>query len=344
MIVVGLGFGDEGKGLVTSWLCSKVKNPIVVRFNGGHQAGHTVVYNGKRHVFSNFGSGTLQGVPTYWSKYCTFEPLGVMREYEKLESPTLFVNPLCPITTPYDIHRNIKLEEMYEHGSVGVGFGATIERQEAGYKLFYRDLFFKDIFLEKVKNIANYYGNPDIDLSHWLDACFRVYELTLPSYDSIIHAEGQTPIFEGAQGIMLDQDYGLFPHVTRSSTTTKNALEMYGATEVFYVTRSYQTRHGNGWMSNENPEKITLVNNERETNVFNMHQGDFRTSELDPFLLSYAILCDRDYSRHLRKNLVITCMDQHKINIGDLLNKLSTKFDNVYFSTGDSLEHIKQFN
>ena len=55
-IVLGLNFGDEGKGLTTSFLCSKVENPIVVRFNGGHQAGHTVVIEGKRHVFSNMGA------------------------------------------------------------------------------------------------------------------------------------------------------------------------------------------------------------------------------------------------------------------------------------------------
>ena len=68
-IVIGLGFGDEGKGITTSYLCKKLEGTkIVVRFNGGHQAGHTVVFNGKRHIFSSWGSGTLQGIPTYWSE------------------------------------------------------------------------------------------------------------------------------------------------------------------------------------------------------------------------------------------------------------------------------------
>ncbi|HSY75885.1 MAG TPA: adenylosuccinate synthetase, partial [Bacteroidia bacterium] len=65
-IVVGLGYGDESKGSTTAFLCQQGSNPLVIRYCGGHQAGHTVIYSGKRHVFSNFGSGTLQGAPTYW--------------------------------------------------------------------------------------------------------------------------------------------------------------------------------------------------------------------------------------------------------------------------------------
>lgn len=138
MIVVGLGFGDEGKGLTTSFLCSQTKNPLVVRFNGGHQAGHTVVYKDQRHVFSNFGSGTLQGVPTYWSEFCTFYPVTFLKEFELLSSvvdPVIFINPLCPVTTPFDVEDNRVYEETHQHGSVGVGFGATLQRQQDHYKL-----------------------------------------------------------------------------------------------------------------------------------------------------------------------------------------------------------------
>ena len=70
-VIIGLGFGDEGKGLITDYFCSKLKNPLVIRFSGGHQVGHTVIYNDIRHMFSNFGSGTLRNIPTYWSKFCT---------------------------------------------------------------------------------------------------------------------------------------------------------------------------------------------------------------------------------------------------------------------------------
>ena len=144
--VIGLQFGDEGKGSMVSYLCSQSRNPLVVRFNGGHQAGHTVLYNGIRHTFSSFGSGTLQGVPTYWSKYCTFYPLAAYNEYLKLQTlgikkPILYVDPLCPVTTPYDCFSNFLDEKENNHGSVGVGFGSTIKRHESHYKLYFQDLF-----------------------------------------------------------------------------------------------------------------------------------------------------------------------------------------------------------
>ena len=79
-IVIDTLFGDCGKGLVTSFLSSQTSpdSTIVVRFSGGSQAGHTVVYDNHRHVFSNLCSGTLQGIPSYWSEYCTFNPISFM--------------------------------------------------------------------------------------------------------------------------------------------------------------------------------------------------------------------------------------------------------------------------
>ena len=130
MIVLGSAFGDEGKGLTTSFLCSITKNPLVVRFNGGHQAGHTVIHNGIRHVFSNFGSGTLDNTPTYWSEYCTVDPTGVIREGDSLNekgiAPNIAFNGNAMVTTPFDIYSNQKRERDVNHGSVGVGFGTTI--------------------------------------------------------------------------------------------------------------------------------------------------------------------------------------------------------------------------
>ncbi len=71
--VIGLGFGDEGKGVVTEYLCSQdPEHTVVVRFSGGQQAGHKVCKGDTEHIFSNFGSGTLSGCPTYWSEHCTF--------------------------------------------------------------------------------------------------------------------------------------------------------------------------------------------------------------------------------------------------------------------------------
>src|SRR6187402_1559457 len=98
-VVIGLGYGDEGKGLTTDYLCKEYKNSIVIRFNGGQQAGHCVVMNdGRQHIFSNLGSGTFRNVPTYWSKYCTFSPGFFLEEFNEIDFNTHFYIDLqCPV-------------------------------------------------------------------------------------------------------------------------------------------------------------------------------------------------------------------------------------------------------
>lgn len=341
MIVLGLGYGDEGKGLTTSFLCSQVAQPLVVRFNGGHQAGHTVVYKGHRHVFSSFGAGSLQGVPTYWSRYCTFFPTAVVNEHELLPvKPQLWVDPLCPVTTPYDIHHNHSQSKSTQHGTVGVGFGATLQRHENHYKLFVQDLYYPKVLQEKLKLIANYYGLSHVDISRFLEDIELAKDMIKLADASIIAK--YMPIFEGAQGLLLDQDFGFFPYVTRSNTSSKNALNLFPSKEIYYVTRTYQTRHGNGYLSLED-QAIQLKNAEQETNIFNDHQGPFRKAPLDIEMLNYALSCDQHFSRNLVKNLVITCMDQHEIDVSQLLKHLKTDFDKVYVSYGDSMEAIQRF-
>lgn len=344
-VVVGIGYGDEGKGLTTSFLCSLAQRPIVVRFNGGHQAGHTVVYEGKRHVFSGFGSGTLQGVPTYWSKFCTFYPSSFLREYKLLKKsvdfPQIFVNPLCPVTTPFDIESNRMREKLVNHGSVGMGFGSTIQRQDDYYKLFVQDLYYPNVLLAKLKLIAKYYNftDPGAEIARFMSHVDSVKDIILLMNDDILN--NYNPIFEGAQGVLLDMDHGFFPNVTRSNTISKNALSIQPHSEIYYITRSYSTRHGNGFLHNES--KLELVNNENETNKSHPYQGEFRTAKLSEEMLNYALDCDNIYSRGLNKNLVITCLDQYPIDVDDLLSKLNTTFDNVYISKGDSLTNITKY-
>jgi len=347
--VLGLGFGDEGKGLVTSYLCTTVPDPIVVRFNGGHQAGHTVVHKGQRHVFSSFGSGTLQGAPTYWSEYCTLYPPALVREYDvllgKIVAPKIYVNPMAIITTPFDICRNREREKIMNHGSVGAGFGTTIQRQEHHYKLHVRDLFYPDVLAGKLENIEKYSKCPSSTELHVSIDLFngfveRVKEIitVVPNLFSI----GGTPIYEGAQGILLDMDHGFFPNVTRSNTTGKNASMWRGENdETYYVTRSYATRHGNGYFPDEC--KLELRNNENETNIFNEHQGEFRIAHLNPQLLNYALECDSPYSVGRKKNLVVTCMDQFHIDIDGLLASLNVKFDKVFVSNGPSWSDVIRY-
>ena len=143
--VIGLGFGDEGKGVVTDFLCSRDPGSTqVVRFSGGHQCGHKVIKDDVEHVFASFGSGTLRGCPTFWSRHCTFDPVGFWKEYALLQEkgvvPRIHIHPECPVTTIYDVYANRHAVEV-EHGTTGTGFFQTKKRHfQNGVKLDAADL------------------------------------------------------------------------------------------------------------------------------------------------------------------------------------------------------------
>ncbi|WP_273447452.1 adenylosuccinate synthetase, partial [Neolewinella agarilytica] len=382
-IILGLGFGDEGKGLTTDYLCRQYERPLVVRFSGGHQAGHTVVCpDGRRHVFSNFGAGTLAGAPTFWSANCTFRPVGYANEREALRaldvSPEFYVDGLAPVTTPYDLLYNRQLEAGQKHGSCGLGFGATIARHEGPHKLHVMDLQDDFVLEQKLTSVAAYYQKKlgvvyDVAILNqmledfWaaVDYCRPTFHCTSPAILRDAHlnqtAESYDAlIFEGSQGLLLDQEFGYFPHVTRAHVSSRNALKLVRkfhlpTPDIFYVTRAYQTRHGNGPMTNEYL-KPSLVPTPDETNVYNPWQGHQRRSLLDLGQLRFALQADEHYSAGLSRSLMVTCLDQldgswwvtdeeeklQLAGIKDLANKLGVNWASCLVSYGPSGEKIRK--
>lgn len=351
-IVLGLGFGDEGKGSVVNYLCNRTHNSLVVRFNGGPQAGHTVENrDGTRHVFHHFGSGTLQNIPTFWSKYCTVDPVAFANEYGDLRKlcikPKIFIDPMAPVTTIYDVFYNQALEKCREsskHGSVGMGIGATHERQETPHKLFFKDIFYKDILEHKLKDIYQYYicekCKDDRLRSYFVISDFDKAELLFRTSINVIksiaiiaqefnifnHNIYNDLIFEGAQGILLDAEHGFFPYVTRSNTTSKNAIEILKRNNklndlitINYVSRCYATRHGAGPFPGE--KQIDHLKNgiEDRTNTSCVWQNDFKLGCLDINLMKYALMTDKIYSVMVNnRKLFLTHMDElktHRIKI-----------------------------
>lgn len=387
-VVVGMGYGDEGKGLTTDYLCSKSDNPLVVRFNGGHQAGHTVVLpDGRMHIFACFGAGTLRGTPTYWSNYCTFSPSVLLAEYKELIAisvePVIYIDNLCPVTTHYDILYNRAIEatrDSLRHGSCGVGFGATIERHHhSPIKLYAQDLLFPSMYVNKLKAIKSYYmekinsetffdfqefnhDKEDLQFSLLIDSLNELIQkkiINLCNSNLINNNRWSTIIFEGAQGILLDMNFGVYPHVTRSNSTSANAMKIIKDNlspdipiEIVYVTRCYQTRHGAGPFKRNS--SLRLYNN-NETNKYNEHQGDFYIDYLDIDNLNYALKCDSNFTDGASKNLIITCLDHIDFNSvkckhGELLINVSYKqipelldcsFDSVRYSFSNVSEKIK---
>lgn len=363
-IVVDLGFGDSGKGITTDFLCSKSTNPIVVRYSGGQQAGHTVMIGTKKHVFSNFGSGTLRGVPSYFTEHCTIFIPTMYEEYKVLKqlgaNPKLYIHPLAKVTTPYDVAYNRIREKKVKHGSCGLGIAATMKRhEESGYKLFAYDLSHQNMLIQKLDKIKRYYiekcEKEGLDLTEFHKECrdneYVMYNILIhetPIYelqDYSILETFEDVVFEGSQGILLDMDHGIFPNVTYANLTCKNALNvLYKVsgvldTQLFYVTRCYQTRHGAGWMSNQGP--IKLINDEHEINVTNEYQGNFRRGEIDYSLLNYSLGVDELYgAKRFPRNLVVTCLDQRP-DFKFEVEKLDPHFERVWGSYSPDSSNIK---
>ncbi|WP_158975323.1 adenylosuccinate synthetase [Cellulophaga sp. L1A9] len=351
-IVIGLGFGDEGKGITTDFLCSQNPEAIVIRFSGGQQAAHTVLLEGKKHVHSSFASGALRGLPSYFSEHCTVHPTLLFNEFQELNflggNTTLYIHPLAKITTPFDVFQNRNNTKNLTHGTCGKGVGATMKRNEGPFKLYAIDLIGpRNLLLEKLKQIGNYYGfqydeNFKNDVAYYLD-CIDHIDWKIEDYTFLNNYS--TLIFEGSQGILLDMNHGTFPHVTYANTSSKNAIEICDALEIkdiemYYVTRCYSTRHGNGYMPNE--QKIVLKNNEEETCTYNEFQKELRTGLLDTDLLLHSLKIDQIYSKATRANLIITCLDQyqHKIDF----KKLALNFTNMYGSYSPYAKDFQKIN
>ncbi|MDR7209605.1 adenylosuccinate synthetase [Flavobacterium piscis] len=339
-IVIGLGFGDEGKGITTDFLAKQNPESIVIRFSGGQQAAHTVMIGNKKHVHSSFASGALRGLPSYYSEHCTIHPVFLFNEREELKEKggniELYIHPLAKITTPFDVWQNRNNVKNLDHGTCGKGVGATMKRNEGPYKLYAIDLIApRQMLLEKLEKIAYYYGylnesGIDEEVNHYLEIIDKI-KWNISDYSFL--EKFSNLIFEGSQGILLDMDHGVFPNVTYANTTSKNAFEICRKLQieditVYYITRSYCTRHGNGWMPNE--IELKLKNNEEETCVYNDFQRKFRTGDLDYELLNYSLKLDTAYSPKAKRNLVITCMDQLEQEYK--FENLTTEFNEIYGS------------
>lgn len=325
-VVIGLGFGDEGKGSAVDYLVKQhylvsSQPVIVVRFSGGQQAGHTVYTNNKNHIFSNFGSGTLRNAPTYWSKYCSFDPVSFLNEYESLKdisiTPKIFVDAESPLTTPFEKMLNRSAENV-SHGTCGLGVGPTFAREKL-FNLQVSDLFFPQVLKVKLDLLAEYYEKNYnfLNVESHLKNFFLSVEKVINRIEVVQQhtflpriKEKFTIVFEGSQGLLLDQRSGFFPHVTRSNTGLNNVQKLLGSQtplDVYFITRSYLTRHGNGPMIYD--DEVKIHDDPYEINVYDDLRGEFRKSVLNVDLINYALDRQAKYLTNSRKNLVISHMD-----------------------------------
>lgn len=355
--VIGANFGDEGKGLMTDYLCSITDADVVVRYNGGSQAGHTVVTPKGRHVFNHVGSGTLLGVPTFLSRFFIVNPLVFFKEQKQLNElmpdkrPPIYVDRDCIVTTPFDMFLNQILERRRDanmHGSCGLGINETIVRSQiAEYRLTADQLQRHDT-RDILKKIRDFYvprrlqelgiklhdveqkllETPNF-IDKFADDCYEfAYSIAYIVNPDFIKVFNRI-VFEGAQGLLLDQDHRYFPHVTHSKTGIKNVLalaEQAGVEELNanYITRSYLTRHGAGPLPFELKEP-PFKNIKDETNIHNPYQGTLRFAQLDCKSMVEEIINDlkpaKFYTIKVNASISMTCIDQ--VGDEDQLTKIA---------------------
>jgi adenylosuccinate synthase len=328
-VVIGANWGDEGKGKAVDHYATP--NCTVVRMNGGGNAGHTCIHDGKRHVFHHIGSGTFQGASTYLSRFFINNPILYLQELTTLDSiglhPRVIADPASLITVPFDMMVNQMVEQARgktRHGSCGVGINETIKRTEAGFSLLVSDLTRVSALRDRLHDIRKEWLpirlaqlgikpsdvwrlrlNSDDILDAYVEQCL-IYRRQMGEFDWT----GDI-VFEGAQGLLLDEDHPFFPYVTHSHTGLRNVVALVEqanlALDVTYVTRAYATRHGAGPF----PHEVMGLAYEDRTNVPNDWQGQLRFGDLDLDLLAESIAHDLLTTvRPVRHGVAITCLDQ----------------------------------
>lgn len=276
--VLGAQWGDEGKGKVVDLLTDRVK--YVVRYQGGHNAGHTLIINGKKTVLRLIPSGILrQNVTCMIGNGVVLSPSALMQEMGELESRgvdvrnRLLISEACPLILPYHVAMDHAREAALGKkaiGTTGRGIGPAYEDKVARRGLRVGDLFNMPVFAEKLKNIldyynfqlVNYYKVEAVDYDKTLaeiEAVADVIKSMVADVTTILHqarARGDNTLFEGAQGTMLDIDHGTYPYVTSSNTTAGGVAtgSGFGPRNLDYVLgiiKAYCTRVGGGPFTTE---------------------------------------------------------------------------------------------
>ena len=245
VVVLGAQWGDEGKGKIVDLLTEEIG--AVVRFQGGHNAGHTLVINGEKTVLHLIPSGILrEGALCLIGNGVVVSPAALRKEIEGLEATgvevrsRLKISPATPLIMPY----HIALDQAREKaaggkaiGTTGRGIGPAYEDKVARRGIRVADLHYPNELAEKLRSamdyhnfvLTNYLGAEAVDYQKTLDEALEFGEYIEPmKYDvaGLLHQlrkEGKRVLFEGAQGSLLDIDHGTYPYVTSSNTTVGGA-------------------------------------------------------------------------------------------------------------------------
>lgn len=320
VILTGMMFGDEGKGSWTEYFASLSTTKYVVRTSGGAQAAHNVISrDGIHHTFAQFGAASFIGVPTILSKYMMVEPYALVNEGVALSNKMkvnafsmLTVSENSLVTTPIHAWINQKLEDARganRHGSTGLGIGETTRFSLTlpDMAVVMKDLDKPNILVPKLKALVEYaeqrtgfeFKSPyekirSIVAQYGSMKSDGVLGQVLNDDDILDLLTHGRVVFEGSQGVLLDEDLGFHPHTTWSRTTSANArslLEAAGLTPAKTVglIRKYATRHGAGPFPGEFKSIEEGEHLPEPHNGYGKYQGGWRRGLMAMPLLNYAV-------------------------------------------------------
>ena len=369
--VIGKNFGDEGKGFTCSCLASSLKNALIIKHNGGGQAGHTVEDpEGKwRFIHHQIGAGAEYHVPTLFADSFMPDLFQLGKEVKAFTElfgfrPILYSEKNARVTTVDDVLLNMGAEVARgknRHGSCGMGIEECVQRNAAGYGITVEEFagWTKQDLVDRLKQIRKEYterrakileiypSNPYYEmlynetvLENFVEEVKKnVNLLTLVDVDRNWLEEFQNLIFETGQGLLLDQDYEDYaPNLTSSKTGIHNpaiflAKQGLSLEEAIYVTRPYVTRHGNGPLPCEVERSELPGVGEDLTNQPNEWQGTLRYAKHESLEAFFApVLRDRD-SVDCLEHMGETKRPKHpKLSI--LVTQLSETGHQLYFDEG----------
>ena len=273
VVVIGTQWGDEGKGKIVDWLTDRAQG--VVRFQGGHNAGHTLVIGGKKTVLHLIPSGMLRdSVECYIGNGVVLSPQALVTEMDELEAAgvpvakRLKISEACPLILPYHSAIDLAREAAKGAGKIGTtgrGIGPAYEDKVARRAIRLQDLLKPVRFAEKLRELLdfhnfvlkNWFRQPEVDFQKTLDETLALAPRLAPLVADVPRAlyeanrDGRNLLFEGAQGALLDIDHGTYPFVTSSNCVSGAAAAGagIGPAHLHYVlgiTKAYTTRVGSG--------------------------------------------------------------------------------------------------
>ncbi|MDP2239239.1 MAG: adenylosuccinate synthase [Burkholderiales bacterium] len=273
VVVIGTQWGDEGKGKIVDWLTDHAQG--VVRFQGGHNAGHTLVIGGKKTVLHLIPSGILRDkVACYIGNGVVLSPQALLEEVDTLEragvdvASRLKISEACPLILPYHVALDQAREAAKGVGKIGTtgrGIGPAYEDKVARRAIRLQDLFHRERFAAKLVEVLdfhnfvlkNYFRAAIVDFQKTLDETLALAERIKPMVADVprmlyeANQTGNSLLFEGAQGALLDVDHGTYPFVTSSNCVAGAASAGAGIGPhllhyVLGITKAYTTRVGSG--------------------------------------------------------------------------------------------------